>query len=87
MRLCCQVKLLKQRFEDALGPEGAKMVDISTIDGFQVRCAAMQLCAVTHVARCSDCLGTACTGLQYHSRYQHAVRCLDALAVHAAQCI
>ena len=30
------MKLLKQRFEDALGPEGAKMVDISTIDGFQV---------------------------------------------------
>ncbi|KAK9842012.1 hypothetical protein WJX81_004236 [Elliptochloris bilobata] len=32
-----QVKLLKQRFQDALGPEGAKMVDISTIDGFQGR--------------------------------------------------
>jgi hypothetical protein len=38
-RVCAgQVKLLRQRFEDALGAEVAKMIDISTIDGFQVRC-------------------------------------------------
>jgi len=32
-----QVKLLKERFSAALGPETAKMVDINTIDGFQGR--------------------------------------------------
>ena len=48
LRVCCQVKLLRQRFEDALGPEGAKMVDISTIDGFQVPMlcrAALRCCS------------------------------------------
>lgn len=31
-----QVKLLRQRFEEALGAEYKKFVDIDTIDGFQV---------------------------------------------------
>ena len=34
------MKLLRQRFEDALGPDAARMVDISTIDGFQVLAVA-----------------------------------------------
>ena len=34
-----QVKLLREKFKMALGDEMAKMVDINTIDGFQVhRC-------------------------------------------------
>lgn len=32
-----QVKLLKDSFEQALGAEGARLVDINTIDGFQGR--------------------------------------------------
>jgi hypothetical protein len=32
-----QVQLLRSLFEQALGEEGAKHVDINTIDGFQVR--------------------------------------------------
>ncbi|KAK9812831.1 hypothetical protein WJX72_004417 [[Myrmecia] bisecta] len=32
-----QVKLLREKFTEALGKEGAKMVDINTIDGFQGR--------------------------------------------------
>lgn len=35
-----QVKLLRDLFQAALGEEGAKMVDINTIDGFQVRVAS-----------------------------------------------
>ena len=31
-----QVKLLRQRFEEALGAEYKNFVDIDTIDGFQV---------------------------------------------------
>jgi superfamily I DNA and/or RNA helicase len=31
-----QVQLLRSLFEQALGEEGAKHVDINTIDGFQV---------------------------------------------------
>ena len=31
-----QVKLLREKFKMALGDEMAKMVDINTIDGFQV---------------------------------------------------
>jgi hypothetical protein len=34
-----QVQLLRSLFEQALGEEGAKHVDINTIDGFQVRSA------------------------------------------------
>lgn len=30
------MKLLRQRFEEALGPEYKQFVDIDTIDGFQV---------------------------------------------------
>lgn len=44
------MKLLRQRFEDALGPDAAKMVDISTIDGFQVLAAA----EYTHADACCD---------------------------------
>ena len=33
---CPQITLLRDLFKKALGPEGAKMVDINTIDGFQV---------------------------------------------------
>ena len=38
LRICLlwQVKLLQQSFKTALGEEGARMVDINTIDGFQV---------------------------------------------------
>lgn len=32
-----QVKLLRESFAQALGEEGARMVDINTIDGFQGR--------------------------------------------------
>ena len=32
-----QVKLIREKFEAALGKEGARMVDINTIDGFQVQ--------------------------------------------------
>ncbi len=32
---CTQVNLLRQRFEQAFGPEYHKFVDIDTIDGFQ----------------------------------------------------
>jgi hypothetical protein len=37
-----QVQLLRSLFEQALGEEGAKHVDINTIDGFQVgrRCGS-----------------------------------------------
>ena len=31
-----QVKLIKEKFQAALGEGGARMVDINTIDGFQV---------------------------------------------------
>jgi len=49
-RACAgQVKLLRQRFEDALGAEVAKMIDISTIDGFQVRRLQGQQ---VHLPRC-----------------------------------
>ena len=34
-RCAVQVSLLRESFKRALGPEGAKMVDINTIDGFQ----------------------------------------------------
>jgi hypothetical protein len=34
------VSLLRKLFEQALGAEGAKQVDINTIDGFQVLCTA-----------------------------------------------
>lgn len=38
MHAClAQVKLLRQKFGEALGPEAAKLVDINTIDGFQGR--------------------------------------------------
>ena len=33
---CLQVNLLRQRFEQALGADYHKFVDIDTIDGFQV---------------------------------------------------
>ncbi len=33
---CLQVKLLREKFKAALGEEGSRMVDINTIDGFQV---------------------------------------------------
>ena len=37
MRWCVeQVKLIREKFQQALGEEGARMVDINTIDGFQV---------------------------------------------------
>ena len=35
-----QVKLIREKFEAALGKEGARMVDINTIDGFQVQTAS-----------------------------------------------
>ena len=31
-----QVKVIREKFEAALGKDGARMVDINTIDGFQV---------------------------------------------------
>ena len=30
------MKLIREKFQQALGEEGARMVDINTIDGFQV---------------------------------------------------
>jgi senataxin len=33
-----QVKLLRQRFTEVLGKESARLVDINTVDGFQVHC-------------------------------------------------
>ncbi len=32
-----QVKLMREKFRQALGEEGARIVDVNTVDGFQVR--------------------------------------------------
>jgi len=31
-----QVKLMREKFRQALGEEGARIVDVNTVDGFQV---------------------------------------------------
>ena len=33
---CAQVKLLQRKFCDVLGEDGRHLVDVNTIDGFQV---------------------------------------------------
>ena len=50
MRWCVeQVKLIREKFQQALGEEGARMVDINTIDGFQVYPSSY-----THIPQKSD---------------------------------
>lgn len=51
-----QVKLLRSKFVEALGAEGRHLVDVNTIDGFQVSFSC--ICA------CYDLLHTTTTCVQ-----------------------
>ena len=54
-----QVKLIREKFEAALGKEGARMVDINTIDGFQVWPSALRYNLQSACCAHMSCQGTA----------------------------